>query len=329
MARILGHGVLILASLFWFLGCSPSTMRWFSAQGWMADDYRFGDLYRFSYLAEFRSPRETCTTVPPPVKQPDTHLVLLGDSFTEPGRVGAENFGFANFTRLHIAEGGACQLNPAQRNILVLETVERHFQERFQSPYHALTLNSGKATSPTSNTSWLDWRLPYDEERHQAFLFSSEFFLTIKECKAWINHKVLGRVDDHVFLSPDQQHLFYHVDQEAGLTNGFAPIPNSAVSTYIASLNATRDRYLSMGFEEVYLSIIPNKSSILGRDTGEYNRLVERIQTHPDLRMPFLDMWSPMEKLKTRGYAKGDTHWTCEGQKAWVDQVNQLVQTSP
>ncbi len=324
MARILGHIVLVITAILWFLGCSPQSMRWLSQHGWMADDYRYGDLYRFSNLAQFRSLQTPCRLAHPPERQGNTHLVLLGDSFTEEGRLDASDLAFEKLTRLHIAAGGQVQLDTHQRTILVLETVERHFQERFLQPYQQLQVNDPGSYQSNPTESWLDFRLPYNEERHQAFLFSTELFLRIKEWKAWLTHRILGRVDDHVFLSQDEQHIFYSVDHEPGLTNGFQPISEAQITHYVQSLNETYAQYRRLGFDEVYLSIIPNKSSILGKDTGKYNQLVARIQSHPNLNMPFVDMLTPLEKLKEVGFAKGDTHWTCQGQNEWLQRLNSL-----
>ncbi len=79
-----------------------------------------------------------------------------------------------------------------------------------------------------------------------------------------------------------------------------------------------------MGFNEVYLSIIPNKVSILAPNLGDYNYVLERIQQHPDLKAKYLDIYSIFKKQSQKVYSKSDTHWNCNGSSIWQGVVNDI-----
>ncbi len=79
-----------------------------------------------------------------------------------------------------------------------------------------------------------------------------------------------------------------------------------------------------MGFSEVYCSIIPNKTSIVASDLGNYNHLVERVESFPNAKIQFLSVWKEFNQNASKIYLKGDTHWTCFGENLWVEKVNRL-----
>ena len=84
---------------------------------------------------------------------------------------------------------------------------------------------------------------------------------------------------------------------------------------------------MKAGFDEVYLSIIPNKVSILSPDMGKYNQLIERVQSDLNLKIPVIDTYSDFKKNPTKYYLKSDSHWTCEGRDIWLDKVNNILVT--
>ena len=88
-------------------------------------------------------------------------------------------------------------------------------------------------------------------------------------------------------------------------------------------IQALFDRAVNLGFDEVYLSVIPNKSSLLIKDDPAYNHLIERIEGHPELQIPLISVWKAFTEQNY--YQKGDSHWNCAGQKIWVDAVNERL----
>jgi hypothetical protein len=233
-----------------------------------------------------------------------------------------------HYKRFFIADTSFVKLDTSQKNILIIETVERHFRERFAKPYTNLQITNNQPIKVNINQNSLlktalEYKIPYNSERHETVLFSSDFFLTFKEWKAWLNLKLFNRIDEKVMLSKDKKHLLYHLDgQFSGINSCFDRISEEEINLIVDNLNKSYQYYKNAGFDEVYLSIIPNKTSILGTDLGEYNHLIERIQKHSALEMPFFDIYTTFHNSNKLLYEKGDTHWNCEGKQMWFDLVN-------
>jgi hypothetical protein len=318
---------LVIFAFLWYLGFSKDLAKWLFEKNIAKDDYRYGDLYRLSNLAQFRVPVDKCisTTID---KVPNTSLILLGDSFTEKGRIDSSNFRAESFQRFFVADTSFTKIDKSKKNILIIETVERHFRERFAMPYKKLQLTDNQVIkSNISEKTYLEaalaYEVPYNTERHESLLFSSDFFLTFKEWKAWLNWKLFGRIDEKVVLSKDDKHILYYLDaQPSGITSSFDKISEEEINLLVQNVNETYNYYKNLGFDEVYLSIIPNKTSILVPDLGKYNHLIERIQQHSALEMPYLDVYTPISRSNELLYDLGDTHWNCKGKQIWIDEVN-------
>lgn len=318
---------LFFFAFLWYLGFSKNLAHWLFEKNIAKDDYRYGDLYRLSNLAQFRVPVDKCTPTKTH-KNPNTSLFLMGDSFTEKERIDSSHFVAQNFKRFFIADTNFIKLNKSQRNILIIETVERHFRERFVKPYENLQLIDNqqfneKKVQKTFLQDALTYEVPYNTERHESLLFSSDIFLKIKEWKAWLNWKLFNRIDKKVVLSKDNEHILYYLDaQPSGITSCFDNISDKEIHNLVQNVNTTYQTYRKLGFDEVYLSIIPNKTSILASDLGEYNQLIERIQQNKNLKMPYIDIYSNFKNSKEQNYDFGDTHWNCRGKQIWIDEVN-------
>ncbi|UBM60103.1 hypothetical protein LAG90_05540 [Marinilongibacter aquaticus] len=329
--RIVKYIALFLCSFLWLLGCSNDLSKYLFAHHLVKDDYRYGDLYRMSNLKQFKALKEDCNTLKVQAT-PHTHLYLAGDSFTEEGRIEGNQFAASDFTRFRVDQVSAFPMDKSQHNILVIETVERHFRERFAEPWKGLRLvdeeNKDQIPEADSRSLWTkvwDFSLPYNEELHQSILFGYDWTMKVREWKAALNYTLFDRVDEHVKLSKNQAHLLYYLPSEPGISSAFEVIDNEEISNLVRNVNATYSYYKNLGFDEVYLAIIPNKTSILGQDLGEYNRLAERIERAPDIKMPVIDAYQEFMKLGEKAYALGDTHWSCEGQTYWVNAVNNRV----
>lgn len=328
MKNIFRLVALIVFSLLWYLGFSGSMAKWLHEKGITQDDYRYGDLYRMSNLAQFKAPLEKCT-VPQNTTSGNTSLIIMGDSFTEKERIEKNHFkGLDSYNRYFITDTINVKLDTSKRNILIIETVERHFRERFAKPFVNLQVSENQyiregAKEKSLKGKVLNYEVPYNTERHESILFSSDFFLTFKEWKAWLNWKLFNRLDEKVMLSKDEKYLLYQVDaQPSGINSCFDKISEEEIKLMVDNLNLTYQFYKKAGFDEVYLSIIPNKTSILGTDLGEYNHLIERIQKNSALKIPCFDIYTPYHHSKRVLYEKGDSHWNCEGKQMWLDLVN-------
>lgn len=324
--KIFKYIALLFFAALWLAGMSADVTNWLYTNGLIKDDYRYGDLYRLSNLPDFRVPVQKCT-VQDVSKKDEVNLIVAGDSFTEEGRIDKSNFGVDSYHWRFVSSPSYAPVEAGKKNVLIIETVERHLRERFASPWQELK-NSPLPSADAESNFWdkvMEIELPYDTERHESLLFASDFFLTIKEWKAQFNYKVFDRVDPKVSLNKSGEHLVYYLPTEPGISSAFETISSKEIDLLVQNINNTKAYYESLGFDKVVLSIIPNKTSILASDLGNYNHLVERIQSYPKLEMEVIDIYSPFMRGKASLFDKGDTHWNCAGKQVWIDQVNEIL----
>ncbi len=319
--------MLLLVGFLWLEGCSSTLSTWLFEKGLVKDDYRYGDLYRMANLKDFRVLKEVCASSK--VSQDkNIHLVLAGDSFTEQGKIDSSNFVANSFTYIRVDGKASIVLDTSQYNVLVIETVERHFRERFVSVWDGVSFSS----KDDVNLGWKDYfkkivafELPYSNELHEGVLFGYDFAMTVRGWKASLNYYLFNRVDSHVKLNKSEEHLLYYLPSEKGISSAFDSISDEEINDLVTHVNETLFKYKDLGFDKVILSIIPNKTSVLGTDLGEYNELISRVQGSQALQMPILDAYGILNSLGQKGYEKGDTHWTCIGKQQWVDKLNELL----
>jgi hypothetical protein len=325
MSKALKYIAVLFFGFLWFLGCSRDTVVALVDNGYIKDDYRYGDLYRLSNLSEYRVLAEKCK-MPFQGEKAAVALYLAGDSFTEEGRVTPDEYATDTYFRTFVADGNQNLQLVSGKKILIIETVERHLRERFsEKPWDNWTKKEAIAVATREPFSLgklyqniVDLEVPYREEMHESVIFNSDFFLKIKELKADFNYKVFGKTDPKVKVLKGE--LVYDVDLEPGVSSVYDEVEEEEISRIVRHANITREKYKKMGFDEVYLSIIPNKTSLLIKDNQKYNRLLERVEKHPDLQIPLISVWE--EFSSQNYYQKGDSHWNCAGQKIWVDKVN-------
>jgi hypothetical protein len=165
------------------------------------------------------------------------------------------------------------------------------------------------------------------EERLESALFSQDWAFWFKELKARLTFDWFDREYASVSVSSDGRHLFLRSDTDTTkrLNSSFARLTDREVNTLVDSVNAVADRYKRFGFDEVYLSIIPNKASILETGRSDYNQLVERVQQSPKLQVPTIDVFGRYRTAKESPYLLSDTHWNCTGRAIWLDQVRKTA----
>ena len=336
LSKTIKYLVLTVTIFLWLQAYSPLI---YKSSGFFPDDYRYGDLYRLSYLSQFKEKSAHCvSTLEGNTEKSPIHLFVIGDSFTEEERVGKIDFKAEKYTYIHWAKNDDIQLDTTMKNILILETVERTFKDHFSQNITNFNIISKAKSEIFIKHSWKHWvKENVDktinfcfpkgtEERLEHTLFNYDFFLWFREIKAMLNFKLFGRIENKVVLSADKQHIFY--SEEANLTDShsaFYPVNQVEIDNLVFYINQAREKYIKAGFDEVYLSIIPNKASILSPNLGTYNHLIERIQNDPRVQTPVIDTYSIFKKYPQRYYLKSDTHWTCEGRDIWLNKVNKIL----
>jgi len=58
---------------------------------------------------------------------------------------------------------------------------------------------------------------------------------------------------------------------------------------------------------------------------GKYNNVIRRIQNHPDLKMPMVDLIGIFDTCHCPLYFRSDSHWNYNGFNIWVNEVNKYL----
>jgi hypothetical protein len=330
--KYLKYSILVLGIFVWMVGLNSDL----SSKISKTDSYRYGDLYRLSNLSEFKDPVKFCTAYTPPPKATTrrVHLYVIGDSFTEKLRMDKDDFNADVYTHLHWNEVLHFKPDTSEINILLVESVERHFREKFLTgPIQNVVPDSRTFVDNGHQPALMHtldgaFNSKATEGRLDEFLFQNDFILSLKEWKANFNLNVFDRTNQEVTRINNGQDLVYYMDTDtdtAAFTSSFAEIENTEIDTLVTNLNETRILAEKMGFDKVILSIIPNKVSVLMPEYGHYNQLIDRIYQHRNLKLDFVDVYGDFKRLGTKSYLKGDSHWTCEGQYSWLNKINTKV----
>ena len=335
-SKLLKYSILLLAIYLWLQAYSPLI---YKSSTLFPDDYRNGDLYHLSYLPQFKEEMRACPPSKQTAKNSKVNLFVIGDSFTEAQRIGKNDINAAQYTNIHWSKQAEIQLDTTLKNVLILETVERTFRDHFSQEVNQFTFekNDGKANEKKSWKRILKENVNQAvtfifpekdgiEQRFESSLFSYDIFLKIREMKATLNNSFFDRVEKKVILSKDRKNIFFSEESlPTDSHSAFYPFTDREKAILVQHLNTTQEKYLQAGFDEVYLSIIPNKVSILAPNLSEYNHLIEQIQTDSNLKMPFIDTFSDFTKNPTKTYLKSDSHWTCTGRDIWLNKVNKIL----
>jgi hypothetical protein len=308
-----------------------------------ADRYRFGDLYGFSYLPAYKFRAFQASDLKPYLvrNRPVTNVHLYGlvDSYLY--------FFLHDDSLLHHAdayryvrwgvETKQFHLDSSKTNVLLVEIVERYVRTSLPYPDWAIQHLSvvdhaaQEGTGELKATSWSENHV-FNKNIEQNLahnLTEYSFFTPAKELKAQLNHKVFGRINPDVAIAGIPNQLYYAPTVKAGEpTSSFTPVRAGELDTLINNLNQMYSHYRKAGFAEVYLAIMPNPVTILEPQRGTYNGLIPKIQQHPRLRMPVLDMYATLRRLKDAPiYQRSDSHWSKTGFLAGIGVIDSALAT--
>jgi hypothetical protein len=332
--KFLKYFFLLIGSLIWAISVIPPLFSLVGSLHLIHDGYQYGDLFRLSTLSEFRDPRIQCEGYTPPAHMPTDkkiHLYIIGDSFTEKGRVGKKDFPVDNYTYVKWSDFLHIKTDTSEINILLLESVERHFRQKMVARVNVLIPDTATFVTKFESPKLMHQvddalKASFTADRLDGLLFQNDMFLTLKSWKADFNQKFFDRVNTSVTLVNDDQDMVYYMDTDTpNVTSAFSDVRNTEIDTIVMNLNQSREFADSLGFDHVILSIIPNKVSVVSPDYGNYNRLIERVYAHPKLQIPYIDVLADFRKMGRNSYQKGDSHWTCDGQYLWLNKINVLI----
>lgn len=306
-------------------------------------DTKYGDLYRFSYNPKFKIPITkfklqtfTNTNIVP------VNLYLSCDSYVGVGKTewlpetllpsNFKNLNSIEYYRRNI-ERGFIKLNKSNKNILIIEVVERNVREMFSDTNYFwnernnLDFNLSEYEKYKSETTELvDFIFKKKINQNLEFnLFSNPIFRYFKEWKAYINTNLFQKKNDAV-LSADGKYMYYAPTIDSSLNTGsFTKLNDKELRTIIINLNSIFTKYKNYGFNEVYLSIIPNPVTILEPNRLKYNDLIQKIENNQDLKFPCIDCYHVFKNTIDQIFMNGDSHWNDKGMQLWINEVNKIL----
>ncbi len=308
---------------------------------WGQQRGKWGDLTSMSYLDQvnkFCEPKSYDFKDLSNEGEKNIDLYLYGDSYVTEIPKGAfpclDSFIFHFRYDTH-----EYTLNPAKRNILIIEASERFVRERFRTtgmlsnlkidgyydPLHPLEKKKPKATAITPS-GFATLFNPHINQNLEYHLFNYNFLIYPRQLKAALNFELFNRASGDVAISDDGKYLFYKMTLAQGnICSSYDRLAEKEVKTIVASLDTIYDHYKQAGFAEVYFSVIPNPVSIL--QPGWYNNLIPLIQNDPELKVPFIDVYSLFKQHQQPAslYRAGDTHWNNNGAQIWLQLVNEML----
>ncbi|WP_373511942.1 hypothetical protein [Persicitalea sp.] len=323
--------VLLFFGMIWLAGCSNEILATLYRNEIIPDDYRYGDLYRLANLEEFKDPKAECPELPVSKPTQKIALYIIGDSFTEKQRIDSSDFAVTTYTWAHWGENLHFKLDTTFHNIILLESVERNVRPHFGAPIANIFPDSSTFITLPSDTrimQRLDRMFASDgvEDRLNTILFQFDHMLKFREMKSWINQRFFDRTDPKVTLSGDGSTLAYYEDTDSTLINSsYNYVSDTEIDSLVAVINFNKKYLKKLGFDDVWFSIIPNKATVLMPTYGTYNRIIDRISRHPKLMVPNIGVMNEFRKMKQNAYLIGDSHWSCAGQRIWLEKVNLLV----
>jgi hypothetical protein len=270
--------------------------------------------------------------------QKNKNLYLIGDSFIK--NIDLRNFTANKTTFIRVGVNSSeIQLDKKQKNILVIQNVERGINDRLRDNQYEITFEglSGyytkeikrklEALSEANNVPAMlkDFGTANIEDRLQFLCFKHKLFEFIKELKANFNFTFFGRIDGNHVVSKDKKFLFYRNEADTAIeTSSFYHLEDKKIKEYTDNATKITQYYRSMGFDEVYFVFVPNKVSICSPNDLPYNHQIERIQLQQNSSFKIIDIYSDMVNHH-EFYHKGDGHWNKKGMALFVEKINNAL----
>jgi hypothetical protein len=300
-----------------------SYSKWFNyAAEKLPSPYRYGDLYFFSNNPDYRIKIAKELKIVPVKPISNLRLTIIADSYfngSNKDNYAAEFFDHIDWNNI---PDTIAPLQTGNKNILIIETTERHARWRLKTKN---LISMGVKNIPTT-----EYELKLAAEDNLQYLFTNfNFLLNLKELKSTIYLKLFNRYDKRVAEPNKCSRLFLNetVDESSN-SSSYNDTDDKEIEEIVNSLNQIHDDALKMGYEDVYFSIIPNAASIYNYNGKKYNHLIERIQNNPNLIMPFINTYQLLKGCKENVFHLSDSHWNSLGHQLWINEVNKIVKSS-
>ncbi|WP_462267062.1 hypothetical protein [Mucilaginibacter sp.] len=293
--------------------------------------WEYGDLYGISFLPEYRIKLQPFKNYNNRSNKKPTGKILyiIGDSFTADKLF---DNAFSGFDRVIFLDRrfpfGPVRPDTTKQNYLIMEFAELNIAGYRSKKSFEIVTNTAitAAYKPVSIVEHLG-NIIFNKDLNkniELLLFDDKIFTCAKEVKASFNYYVLGRLPEEVAVSTDKKRLLLNntVDTAAA-QSVFRPLSEAEIDSVSANLKADEQRYLSLGFKKVYLSLIPNAASIYDEHRFIYNHLLPRIERRTSV--PLIPVYHIFKLDKRNLYSRSDAHWNDTGYKIWITQVNHIL----
>lgn len=300
MKKILSYFFIIIGIGLLFISTSKTVMMAISEKrnnenGLFGTHHGATDLVNMSYLDDVPKFMISPTgdyTRPSDTTNKNLDLYLFGDSYVVfvPDSVYAHvsNFycGRRDYTKIYY------KLNPRKRNILIFENAERFARMWLSNTYiyGSVLRDTGTAASSfrwTSDGSGVR-NASLDIDINQLFnpninsnleynLFNYNFINPIRQMKANLNYRLFNRASGDVVISENGNQLFLkQTVAEKDMMSSYEKLESQIITTVVDTVCAIYKHYKNEGFDEVYISIVPNPATIL--QPKYYNDFIPAVQ---------------------------------------------------
>ena len=345
---LLGLGLLVVSNARKYME-QISNARNESHSWWGAHNCPEGDLVQMGYMdyvPKFHSLLDYTFTRQPRNGSEKIALYASGDSYIwkvpDTAYAGIAAYKFAwRFQRDLVYT-----LDTSKRNVLLIELSERYVRayfnttDMFKHVYDSAKKAQGAVwVAPRNNirTAGLlpALHLPFGIHKDDIFnprvnqnleynIFNYNFLNPVRSFKALMTYRLFQRASGQVTISQNDDYLLLTTTTLPVHENSsYEPVSDAQLNLYVQTFNAIYDHYRAEGFDEVYVSIIPNPASIVQPEG--YNQLIPRLEHHPALRMKSISVYDDYRQTKKIIYRRGDTHWNNNGLQLWLQKVNGML----
>lgn len=297
------------------------------------DRWEYGDLYGISFLPEYRIKLVPFKNYDNRANKTPTNKVLyiIGDSFTADKIF---NNAFSGFDKVIFLDRrfpfGPIKPDTSKKNYLIMEFSELNISG-YRSKKSFEILNNAAQPAVVKPVSLLDrlGNILFNKDINknlEQILFDAKIFTPAKELKATFNYHVLGRLPKEVAVSTDHKRLLLNSTVDTSSSKSiFRSLTDAEIDSISVSLKADQQRYLSLGFKKVFLSLIPDAASIYDAHRFTYNRLLPRIESKTTI--PLISVYNTFKQDKRNLYSLSDAHWNDVGYGIWVNRVNEVLKS--
>ena len=332
---------LLVVSVAYLIVKSPDAIVWI--RPYWFDLYQLGDLYRYSYLAEYKDTAVHSPPLPVMKEKQKLSLFVIGDSFSGPFEKGhfptAAHYSFANWNHLNQSDV-LLHVDSNQYNVLVLQCSEKHILMRWEKnsykPYlfpfdHERKDTVGfeyrkKPETFLQKTERLIGRPAVTEQNIGILLLSNPLVIQIKESKARLNRFLFQRIADEVEEYPEKKILIQRMtsDLKYKYMSSFRPHSNEEINAIAGNLGRMNQYYRRAGFDTVLIALVPNPISVIDPNYKgrTYNELLPRLESDVS-GLGVVSVYGKFQLGKESLFRKGDSHWNLAGEKIWLSALNQ------